>query len=399
MKSLILLTKSFFPAFLLLLTNNIYAQLKAGDKAPALTITNWIQNEPATKSLKGKLLVVDFWATWCAPCLGSVPHFNELIEANKKNNKLVFLSISDEKESKIRKLLPKVHFSSAVVADSTGKTFADYGIQTIPYCVLIDDKMRVKWSGTAKDLTADIIKQFAAGKEIVAAATLPASGEEKPFYDSVKKEYRLVFNDKEIKEYFNMAPLMNKPGNMQTNMKGPTILNEIVMGKSLPDAIARLQEVSSTQIVLSPAMSQTFISYCYKSTTKVNYTDLLDIIVQQLDLHVTTKDSLQDVITLEVTDTSKLYADLPGSNDNTSKISTDDDGKFISIMNNTLPALVNPLQDRFSCIIMVKDAAQYPRRINMTVMSDDFAKFTESMASYGIKATRAKQPVKIYYYE
>jgi hypothetical protein len=196
-----------------------------------------------------------------------------------------------------------------------------------------------------------------------------------------------------------VAPLMNKSGNMQTNMKGATMLNEIVVGKSLPDAIARLQEVSSSQIVLPPAMSQTFISYCYKSGTKINNTDLLDVLVQQLDLQVTTKDSLQDVITLEVTDTSKLYADLPSPNESTSKLSTDDNGKFISMMNNTLNILVAPLQDRFSCIVMVKDAARYPRRINMTVTSDDFDKFTESMASYGIKATKAKQPVKIYYYQ
>ena len=61
-------------------------RLKALDLSnpPALQVTNWINGETATlASLKGKIVVLDFWATWCGPCLASIPHTNELAEKYK----------------------------------------------------------------------------------------------------------------------------------------------------------------------------------------------------------------------------------------------------------------------------------------------------------------------------
>ena len=52
-----------------------------GQPAPKLALKGWINAEPMTlKKLKGKIVVLDFWATWCGPCLASIPHTNELME-------------------------------------------------------------------------------------------------------------------------------------------------------------------------------------------------------------------------------------------------------------------------------------------------------------------------------
>ena len=71
--------------------------LDLGDPAPALQVAEWIKGAPVDfKTGKGKnVYVLDFWATWCAPCRMSMPHLTEL-QQKYKSNGLVIVSISDE---------------------------------------------------------------------------------------------------------------------------------------------------------------------------------------------------------------------------------------------------------------------------------------------------------------
>jgi len=52
--------------------------LKVGDPAPALLVEKWVKGEPVEKLEKGKVYVMEFWATWCGPCIAAFPHVTEL---------------------------------------------------------------------------------------------------------------------------------------------------------------------------------------------------------------------------------------------------------------------------------------------------------------------------------
>ncbi len=68
------------------------AKLEAGCVAPPLKVFKWLKGKPVTKFQKGKIYVVEFWATWCPPCRTSIPHITEL--AKKYAGKITFIGVS-----------------------------------------------------------------------------------------------------------------------------------------------------------------------------------------------------------------------------------------------------------------------------------------------------------------
>lgn len=71
---------------------------------------------PEDTSLHQKYIVLEFWATWCKPCLDAVPHLNGL-QAQLNRSDVQFLSMTDEPSEVARQVFDKVDFQSTVVTD------------------------------------------------------------------------------------------------------------------------------------------------------------------------------------------------------------------------------------------------------------------------------------------
>ena len=92
-------------------------KMNAQDNSP-IQITEWV-NPPPLESFSKPLIFIDFWATWCAPCIHSMSH-TEILEKEYGEN-ILFLYLSDETESKVAQFMKdkKKYFISGI--DETGK--------------------------------------------------------------------------------------------------------------------------------------------------------------------------------------------------------------------------------------------------------------------------------------
>ncbi len=119
--------------------------------APELWVSEWLSSVP---DFDGKMVLVDFWATWCPDCREAIPELNALQEAFA--DRLVVVGLSSEPAAKVLAMhaddqdeTPSMEYFSAI--DRKERMHDAIGVQGIPHAVLIDPSGIVRWQGFPLD--------------------------------------------------------------------------------------------------------------------------------------------------------------------------------------------------------------------------------------------------------
>ncbi len=117
--------------------------VEVGDSAPDFSITTDNGRTITAASFGGKLLVLNFWATWCPPCVEEIPSLNEFANHFAKAG-VVVLGISVDSDEKVyRDFLARARVSFLTARDPDRKISADYGTFKYPESYIIDGKGKV----------------------------------------------------------------------------------------------------------------------------------------------------------------------------------------------------------------------------------------------------------------
>lgn len=187
-------------------------ELSIGAEAPQLDIAHWLQDgegffQPVSEFKDNQVYVIEFWATWCGPCIANMPHIAEL-QQQYRGQGVQIIGVSDEDKETVEEFLKQEHpelektmaeITSAysLTSDPDGSTYADYMTAAnqdgIPTAFIVGKQGKIEWIGhpASMDPVLEKVVNDAWDRE----AYKEELRLEKEFQENLHKVDQLVSND------------------------------------------------------------------------------------------------------------------------------------------------------------------------------------------------------------
>ena len=238
---------------------------KLGEKAKALTISEWVKGSAVDVTDGKNVYVVEFWATWCGPCRNTIPHLTEL-QKKYKDQGVVFVGVSSEKAEEVKPFVQemgdKMDYNVAVDKDdATDKAYmAAYGQGGIPCAFIINKESQVVWVGHPMEMEKPLQEVIEGKYDLQAALKLEevrASVDEYGLLASKKDPKAAELADEILQEVGTAKSIINDMLNAAYQAQDFPVLDKVLakMASLDEDSAKRAKEIGG-QIAAERAMGE-----------------------------------------------------------------------------------------------------------------------------------------------
>jgi thiol-disulfide isomerase/thioredoxin len=134
-----------------------------GKPMPPLSVTDWINGGVTSADMKGKVIVVDFYATWCGPCMAAIPHNNEMLKKYQSQGLVVIGICTNKRGQEVFADNAKEHgITYPAGRDAELKSQAAWAVHYYPTYAIIDRKGIIRAIGLQPQYVETVVKKLLA---------------------------------------------------------------------------------------------------------------------------------------------------------------------------------------------------------------------------------------------
>ena len=150
--------KKLIVALTMLSASAAFAGVGKGQHAPDFALPSLKGNKIALSSLKGKVVLVDFWAQWCEPCKKELPQLDRLAKEYAGKGVVIVAVNIDKQRDNAERMVKQLGLSLDVLLDPAGSVASSYDLPKMPTSFVVDKKGIVRYINEGFDGPQDVAR-------------------------------------------------------------------------------------------------------------------------------------------------------------------------------------------------------------------------------------------------